>query len=413
MFDLRLTEQQLALRELARDFAEREIKPIALERDRWEEHAQRLPHKVLARASQRGLRSLALSQQRGGGGADALTCCIVAEELAVGDVGVAATLDQTSSFAHSWFDRAFSPEQVERFLPDFLADHEYHLAFAGHEPDTDIGWSYFQPLSPGSGYKTTAIRDEHGDWLINGTKNFITNGTLAKLIAVQARTDPSLSGRAGVSTLLVPGDTLGLIVREHDKVGRRLGSNGELSFDNCRVPSANLVGEEGNSPLGGGEGGADGRGTPRFQALNLGIGRAAYEAALEFAKQRHQGGKPIVEHQAVGLALSEMAITLEVARSMVWRAAWAADHPDAYDDGSLPDLPLQLIAKVFTSEAMHRVAVLAMELFGGMGIMRELPMQKYVRDALIYLHSEYSADVARLRIAEQLAGYQRGTTGHL
>lgn len=407
MFDLHLTREQLEIRRTVRDFVEREIKPIALQRDRLEDFDQRFPWEVLDKASRMGLRTLALSQELGGGGADSLTSCIVIEELAVGDVGVAATLAQTSTFAHLWFERAMSPAQRARFLPEFLADDRYHLAFAAHEPDTDLGWCYHRPLVPGTGYRTTAVRDRKGDWVIDGVKNFITNAPIAKLIAVQVRTDPGKSGPAGVSTLLVPRDTPGLTIREHDKVGRRLGSNGELVFEGCRVPAENLLGEEGNSPLMGEGAGSVGRGIPRFQAMNLGIGRAAYEAALEFARLRVQGGRPVIQHQAVGLALAEMAISLEVARSMIWRAAWAADHPEAYADGSLPDLPLQTMAKVFTSETVQRVVLQAAQVFGGMGVMRELPLQKYVRDALIFLHSEFTNDVARLRIAEAVAGYRR------
>ncbi|MBI2361271.1 MAG: acyl-CoA dehydrogenase, partial [Deltaproteobacteria bacterium] len=286
--------------------------------------------------------------------------------------------------------------QRKRFLPDFLADDMYHLAFAGHEPDTDLGWNYYNEASPNAGYKTTAVQQSDGSWVINGIKNFITNGTIARLIAVQARTS------AGTARFLVPSDTPGLTRREHDKVGRRLGSNGELFFDNVRVPGENMLSQRGVAP---------GRGTPRFQAMNLGIGRAAFEAALEFTRQRVQGGKPIIQHQAVGRVLAEMTIALEAARSIIWKAAWAADHPEAYSNGSLPDLPLQTIAKVFTSEAVHRVCVLAMQLFGGMGVMRELPAQKYVRDALIFLHSEATNDVARLRIAEAVGGYHRAEPG--
>jgi alkylation response protein AidB-like acyl-CoA dehydrogenase len=150
-----------------------------------------------------------------------------------------------------------------------------------------------------------------------------------------------------------------------------------------------------------------GRARPRFQALNLGIGRAAYEAALDYARMRIQGGRPIIEHQSVAMRLADMAIALEQARILIWQAAWAADHPEAYQDGSLPDLPLQSIAKVATSEAVFRVAADAAQIFGGMGVMRELPMQKYVRDALIFLHSEQANDVARLKIAEHLAGWRR------
>jgi len=197
--------------------------------------------------------------------------------------------------------------------------------------------------------------------------------------------------------------------REHDKVGRRLGSNGELAFQDCRVPAENLLGEEGRSPFPGGTA-ALGRRIPRFQAINPGIGRAAYEAALEYAKLRVQGGRPVIEHQAVGLALADMAIRLEIARNMIWHVARASDHPEAYADGSLPDLPLQIMTKVFTSETARQVCLAAAQIFGGMGVMRELPVQKYVRGALIFLHPESTNSVARPKIAEALAGCRRASS---
>ena len=406
MFNLHLTSEQKAIRDTVRDFVRREIKPIALERERLENFEERFPWEVLDKASRMGLRTLALSEEAGGAGADCLTTCIVCEELAVGDEGLAAVLGQTMALAHIWFDRAMTAEQRARFLPQFLADGRYHLATAGHEPDTDLGWNYHQPNVPGASYKTTAVRDGNGDWIINGVKNFISNASIAKLIAVHVRTGSVTSGTLGMSTLLVPGDAPGLTIREHDKVGRRLGSNGEMVFEDCRVPVENLVGEEGKSTLMGSVK-SPGRGQPRAQARNLGIGRAAYEAALEYAKLRVQGGRPIIEHQAVGMTLANMAIGLETARSLIWQAAWASDHQEAYADGSLPELPLQTIAKIVTSETVQRVTLEAAQLFGGMGVMRELPMQKYFRDALLLLHSENSNDVARLRIAEDLAGYRR------
>jgi len=404
MFNLHLTSEQQAIRETVREFTRNEIKPIAVERDRLEDFDARFPWEVLEKASRLGLRTLALSEKLGGSGADNLTSCIVTEELAVGDVGISATLGQTSTLAHIWFDRLMTPEQRARFLPQFLADDRFHLATAGHEPDTDLGWCYHRPPVPGTAYRTTAVKDNNGDWVINGVKNFITSAPIAKLIAVHVRTGSKKSDTIGTSSLLVPHDAPGLTIREHDKVGRRLGSNGELVFQDCRVPAENLLGEEGKS-LFGAE--VVGRRGPRVQAMNLGIGRAAYEAAMEYAKLRVQGGRPIIEHQAVGLTLASMAIKLEAARILVWQAAWASDHPEAYADHSLPDLPLQAIAKVFVSETVQQVALDAAQMFGGMGVMREMPMQKYVRDALIFLHSECTNDVARLRIAEMLADYRR------
>jgi len=155
--------------------------------------------------------------------------------------------------------------------------------------------------------------------------------------------------------------------------------------------------------------GADmlGEGVPSFQALNLGIGRAAYESALDYSHLRVQGGRPLIEHQAIGTKLAEIAIKLEIARGVIWRAAWASDHPAAIVDRSLPDLPLQTIARIFTSEAMVTVTKDAAEIFGAMGVMRDMPMQKYMHDARVCLHSGRGNSDARLRIAEVIARYRR------
>jgi alkylation response protein AidB-like acyl-CoA dehydrogenase len=205
--------------------------------------------------------------------------------------------------------------------------------------------------------------------------------------------------------LLVPRDAPGLSVRAQEGHWFH-GSYGEVVFENCRVPAENLLGAQGSSPLAGGPE-AKGRGIPQFQALNLGIGRAAYEAALDYARLRVQGGRPIIEHQAIGAKLAGIAIRLEVARAAIWRAAWASDHPDAIADRSLPDLPLQTIARVFTAEAMLAAVKDAAECFGAMGVMRDLPLQKYVEDARVCLHSGDAAEQSKLELAEVLAGYRR------
>ena len=169
------------------------------------------------------------------------------------------------------------------------------------------------------------------------------------------------------------------------------------------MPAANLLGPEGRSPLAA----AEGHRIAQFAALNLGIGRAAYEAALDYAQLRVQGGRRIIEHQAIGTKLADIAIRLEVARNAIWKAAWAQDHPDALADRSLADLPLATIAQVFTAEAVLAAAKDAAECFGAMGVMRDMPLQKYVQDARICLHSGHGPREARLRIAEALARYQR------
>jgi alkylation response protein AidB-like acyl-CoA dehydrogenase len=142
-------------------------------------------------------------------------------------------------------------------------------------------------------------------------------------------------------------------------------------------------------------------------AINLGIGRAAYEAAVEYAKIRRQGGRNIIEHQAIGTKLADCAIKLELARTMIWKAAWALDHPDAVAGRSVSELPLHTIARVHTAEAVNEVTLLSAECFGAMGVMRDMPLQKYVHDAMVFLHSEETGGAAKLAVAETIAGYQR------
>src|SRR5437879_7657318 len=171
--------------------------------------------------------------------------------------------------------------------------------------------------------------------------------------------------------------------------------------DQCRVPAQHLLAADAALCA------DQGRRIPQEQALALGIGRAAYEAAFDYAQLRVQGGRPIIEHQAIGAKLAEIAIRLEVARAAIWQAAWASDHPDAFADRSLPDLPLTTIAAVFASEAIYRAAKDAAECFGAMGVMRDMPLQQYVHDALVCLHSGAANTAATLRIAEALARYRR------
>jgi alkylation response protein AidB-like acyl-CoA dehydrogenase len=403
MYNLHLSPEQLEIRDTVRDFVVREIKPLALAPERLEAHARPLLMAVLDKASQMGLRTLALSEDAGGAGADNLTCCIVTEELAVGDPDVAAVLAQTSTLARGLFDRLMTADQRARFLSSFLADDRYHLALAEHEPDYDamLGINYHRPYTSEPRFKTTAVRA--GDvWVINGVKDRVANAPLAKLFAVQVST-----GAGGVSTLLVSRDTPGLSLTEGEPGMRwHHGACGEVAFEDCRVGADNLLGAEGQSLLA-----ADtGRQIPQDEALNLGIGRAAYEAALDYAQLRVQGGRRIIEHQAIGAKLAEVAMRLEVARAAIWQAAWASDHPDAFADRSLADLPLTSIAKAFSSEAIYHATKDAAECFGAMGVMRDMPLQKYVHDALVCLHSGGGNSEAKLRIAEALASYRRGAT---
>jgi alkylation response protein AidB-like acyl-CoA dehydrogenase len=248
MYNLQLSPEQLEIRDTVRDFVAQKVKPVALRPERLEARTRPLLADVLDKASQLGLRTLTLSEDAGGAGADTLTSCIVTEELALGDPDVAAVLAQTSALARVLFDRLMTPEQRARFLPPFLADDRYHLAHAYHEPDHDaaLGISYHRPETSDAAAKTTAVRT--GDaWVINGVKDRIANAPLAKLFAVEVR-----SGADGATTILVPRDAPGLSVNESDRNGHfHHGVCGRLAFKDCRVPVENLVSTEGVSPLAG------------------------------------------------------------------------------------------------------------------------------------------------------------------
>ena len=404
MYNLHLTSEQLEFRDTVRDFVEGEIKPVALHPDRLQPFEKPLMTDLLDKAAQMGLRTLALSEEAGGAGADGLTSCIVLEELGAGDVDLAAVLGQTSALSRVLFDRLMSPEQRRRFLPKFTGDDRYHLAFAGRVPGAGAGWCYHRPLAVESGADPVAVK-QGNDWVINGSIPFVANATVAKLFAVQAR-----AGTKGLTTLLVPRDAPGLTVREPLKaVGEGIrwhhGAGAGMTFKDCKVPADHLLGKEGASPFA--QGAEAARGVTQIAAINLGLGRAACEAAVDYSKIRRQGGRNIIEHQAIGTKLADCTIKLELARGMIWKAAWLLDHPEAVSDRSASELPFHVIARVYTAEAVNEVALLAAECFGAMGVMRDMPLQKYVHDAMVFLHNDEANGAAKLAVAEAVAGYRR------
>ena len=402
MYNLHLSAEQLEIRDTVRDFVMREIKPVALKASRLDVQDRSLLTAQIDAGSQLGLRTLALSEGLGGAGADALTFCIVTEELAAGDADIAGILSETSRLSHVLFDHAMNDAQRDKFLPKFLSDDKFHLAFAGHESETRLGVNYHRPDAADAAVKTSAAKSG-GDFIVNGVKGTVANAPVAGLFAALV----NIPGRTSAGVLLVPADAPGVSVRAHDKAWHH-GACGEVTFKDCKVPAANLLGGDAATLLGAD---AAGRGNPLYQALNLGIGRAAYDAALDYAHLRVQGGRPLIEHQAIATKLAEVAIKLEVARAAIWQAAWASDHQEAIADRSLADLPLTTMTQVFVGETLLKATKDAAEVFGAMGVMRDMPLQKYVNDARVCLHSGDGVTDAKLRIAEILAGYRRASSG--
>jgi len=399
MYDLRLSEEQIAIRDMVRDFVAQDVFPVATKPERLEPFDTPLAIELVDAASELGLRTLALPEEAGGAGADTLTCCIVAEELAAGDVDVASVLARTAALGGVLFNQLMNDEQRGRFLPAFVEDKRYHLALADREAgmETALGIDYHRDSGNRVEVATTARRNDKGEWVVTGEKTRVANAPLAKLFAVLVATD------AGNGILLVPADSSGLTVTEVPRDGGwYLGSCGDVSFKDCAVPADNMLGTEAVDLLAGP--GSD-FGLPEAQAINLGVGRAAFEAAMEYAGVRIQGGRPIVEHQAIGAKLAEVLINLETARNAIWQAAWTVDNPGAEPTGNFPPLPRAKIAQVVTAERVYRATKDSAECFGAMGVMRDMPLQKYIHVSRVFLHTGDGNADTKLRIAEAATGF--------
>ncbi len=395
MFDIRLNEEQRMFQSMAREFAENEIKPIALELEAKPNWEDRIPWDVLKKGSQLGFRSFVLQEENGGAGAsDHLTACVVAEELAAGDIGTAYYYMLTARRARDWFEIRMTDEQRAYFIPRFLEDDTYFTTVAIHEPDTDLGFDYFTDTPADAVFRTRAVEQPDGSWIINGAKNFQTVGYLAKLLVTVAQTED------GPKAFLVEGDSGGLVRHPMSKIGRRIGDNAEIFFDDVRVPPGRIL-----APVAA----RSDMGTHvTIAAITLGLGRATLEETIKYTQERVAGGKPIIQHQAVGLCIADMATNLEAARRLIWTAAWAKDHPEAFADSSADWQPYEMMATAFTGTAVQRITEQAMELFGGMGVIQGMPIEKYVRDAHVQKHISFPFPT-RYRITEALAGFKRSS----
>lgn len=397
-FDYRLTDEQIKFRDTVRDYCDRNVRPQAMEREWIEDPGERIPWDWIEDLSKMGVRTMTVPEEFGGPGVDTVTACLIGEELSAADLSLGVIFDQTWKFV-PLITTACTDAQRERYLPQFMEDDRYLLAVGLHEDDA--GSDHFLPFNePPHGAKMTAVQQDNGDWILNGRKSYISMGGVAKLHIVLARTQPGTGGVRGLGAFFVelgkPGFTLG---RVENKLGQRMVHNGELILEDCRLSADEVLGdpEAGLLSL---RNELRGRGMPEAAATTLGVARAAYEAALEHARTHVQGGTEIINHDSIALMLVDMDTKLETARQLIYRAAWGCDQP-----GEL-DMRLPSMAKQYASVVAVDVCIQAMEIFGGAGIMFELPMQKYVRDALTFLHSEGTNQIMLLRQANLL---RRGT----
>lgn len=379
--------------DIARTFVADVVVPVAADLDRRTNPEDCFSWDIVEKGSERGLRTLTLLPQYGGGGADCVTTALVVEELAKGDMGVSVVFAQTLKLIQS-LQAAANEEQRARFLPILRDDRRALMAIGMTEPQTAS--NYIMPYAP-AGFVTNATRKGRG-WVINGRKRFISNGNRARLYLLFAQTNPARGLTDGSTCFIIergtPGFTTGHV---EDKMGERLANNAELLFNDCFVPEADVLGDvdRGFDVI-----------SQFFPASNayaaasvLGVADAAYARSLRWTRERVQGGKPLIEHDIIAAELAEMHMQIEAARAYILHAAWKADHKATGWDPTLGALP-----KVFASEAAWKVVTKALELHGAYGYMRDLGFEKLVRDAACFIHSDGVNRTLLLKAAQFIRG---------
>lgn len=373
-----LSEEQIMIRDMARDFAQRELTPRSAQwdRDGWVDDA------VLADMGSLGLMGMMVPEQWGGANVDCISYALALEEISAGDGSVGCIMSVHNSVGCGPI-QAFGTDEQKQVWLTALASGRMIGCFCLTEP--------------GAGSDAASLRTraelKNGQWILNGSKQFITNGKRAKLAIVFAVTDPD-EGKRGISAFLVPTDTPGFIVtRVENKLGIRGSDTAAISLENCAIPEANLLGPRGKGlaiALSNLEGGRIG-----IAAQALGIARAAFESALRYARERIQFGVPIIEHQSIANLLADMEVDINAARLLTLHAA-------SLRQAGSPCLSQASQAKLFASEMAERVCTKAIQVFGGYGYLEDYPVERYYRDARITQIYEGTSEIQRLVIARAL-----------
>lgn len=374
MLGFQLSPEQEELRRLARRFTQQEIAPVAAAYDRSGDY----PWDIMNKAYDIGLLNESIPSTYGGGGMGVMEACIIAEEISAGCAAMATNM-MANTLATNPIVLSGTPEQQERFLTPFTATPQM-AAFCLTEPSG--GSDVASMLS--------TVQRDGDDYILNGSKTFISNGSVASLYTVFATLEPEKKHR-GICAFILPVDTPGVQTgRKLEKMGQRCADTSEVIFEDVRIPRANRLGEEG-------EGFKVAMQTldstrPLIAIQAVGLARGAMEAASDYAKQREQFGVPIANHQAIQFMIADMATSIEAARLLAWQSAWMADQGKRQTRESS-------IAKLFATDMCMRVTTDAVQVFGGYGYMTEFPVEKYMRDAKLLQIYEGTNQIQRLVIA--------------
>jgi alkylation response protein AidB-like acyl-CoA dehydrogenase len=381
--DFSLSGEQQLLKKTVRDFAESELGPHARE---WDEK-QDFPREVFTKLGELGLMGAVWPEEYGGAGMSTLDYAIAIEELSRVDAGVALSVAAHNSLCSGHIFLAGSEEQKKKYL----------VPLARGEKIGAWGLTENSAGSDAGGTRTTAVKDG-GQWVINGSKTFITNGRIADTAVVMAVTDKS-KGKKGISAFVVERGARGFRAgKKEDKLGVRSSDTSELVLEDVRVPAGNLLGREGN-------GFVDtlrilDRGRIGIAAWSLGIAQGSLEAAMKYAMGRRQFGHAIAEFQAIQFKIADMATQVDAARLLTWRAAVMRDQ------GQEHTVPSSM-AKLYASEMAVQVALEAVQIHGGYGFIKEYPVERFLRDSKLGTIGEGTSEVQRLVIARELLGLRQ------
>lgn len=390
--DWSLTADQRRWRDTARAYATEVVAPAAPRLDAEPDPEKAFSWALVDAASEYGLRLAPLPPAFGGGATDFLTNAVMLEEIAAADLGMSVVLAQTWKFAQLLMELG-TADQHERWLRRLMENRRGLMAASLTEPNG--GSDNVLPYAGVDGGMQMRAEKVDGGWILNGQKHYISNSNRADSIIAFARTRPELPVRSGVTMFIVPADSpqvrFGVV---HDKLGERLANNSEIFYENVFVPDEDRLGQEN-------EGLADVarllRGSNAYAAAcTLGVARTAFGRALQYTARRVQGGKPVLDHDDIGVQFAEMYSQLESARTYVFRAAWAADHAKQFDP------KMAAMPKLLASQVSFEVTRGSFEMFGGSAVMRDVGMEKLLRDSTVFLHSDGTNTVMRKKIAADL-----------